>query len=70
MDKQYLQLAAKAVQEKLPDHHGFIFMAVPMEGGDGRLKYISSLKREDAINILKEWLIKCGHAEDWMKHIK
>lgn len=70
MDKEYLQIAAKAVQDKLPDHHGFILMAVPLEGGDGRLKYISSLKREDAINVLKEWLIKCGHEEDWMKHIK
>lgn len=69
MDKEYLQIAAKAVADKLPDHHGFILMAVPLEGGDGRLKYISNLKREDAINLLKEWLIKCGHAEDWMKHL-
>jgi len=69
-DKRYLQLAAEAVHDKLPDHHGFILMAVPFEGGDGRLKYISSLKREDAITVLKEWLINCGHKEDWMKHIK
>lgn len=69
-DKQYLNEAAKAVHAKLPDHHGFILMAIPFEGGDGRLKYISNLKREDAINFLKEWLIKCGAEEDWMKHIK
>lgn len=70
MDKQYLIEAAKAIEAKLPDHHGFILLAVPFEGGDGRLKYISSLSRETAINVLKEWLIKCGHEEDWMNHIK
>lgn len=68
-DKDYLNEAAKAVHDKLPDHHGFILMAVPYEGGDGRLKYISNLDRKDAINVLKEWLIRCGHEEDWMKHL-
>lgn len=70
MDKEYLTLAAQAALAKLPDNHEIILMAVPLEGGDGRLKYISSLRREDAIAIVKEWLLKCGAAEDWMKHIK
>jgi hypothetical protein len=70
MDKNYLNEAAKAIDAALPDHHGFILLAVPLEGGDGRLKYISSLKREDAINVLKEWLIKASGEEEWMKHIK
>lgn len=70
MDKEFLQIAAQAVQDKLPDHHGFILMAVPFEGGDGRLKYISSLKREDAIKVLKEWLIQASGEDEWMKHIK
>lgn len=70
MDKEYLKLAAKAIQEKLPDHHGFILLAVPCEGGDQRLKYISSLRREDAIKVLKEWLINASGEEEWMKHIK
>ena len=69
MDKEYLKEAAKAVESKLPDNHGFILMAVPYEQG-GRLTYISSLRREDALNLMKEWLIKCGSEEDWMKHIK
>lgn len=69
-DKQYLQEAAAAVHAKLPDHHGFILMAVPLEGGDGRLKYISNLKREDAINILREWLIQSSGPEEWMKHLR
>ena len=70
MDKEYLKIAAQAVQDKLPDHHGFILLAVPFDGGDGRLKYISSLKREDAINVLKAWLIQASGEEEWMKHIK
>jgi hypothetical protein len=55
---------------KMPDHHGFILLAVPLEGGDGRLKYVSSLKRKDAINVLKEWLIQASGEEEWMKHLK
>ena len=69
-DKEYLKLAAKAVQDKLPDHHGFILLAVPFESTDGRLTYISTMAREDAISVMKEFLKKCGHEETWMKHIE
>ena len=67
--KNIIKLAAKAVQDKLPDHHGFILLAVPFESTDGRLTYISSIAREDAIAVMKEFLKKCGHEEDWMKHL-
>lgn len=71
MNRQFLQEAADAVKAKLPDNYGFIILATPFEGqGDKRLVYISNTNREDAINMLKEWLLKCGAAEDWMKHIK
>lgn len=69
-DKEYLNLAAKAIDACLPDHHGFILLAVPFKGGDQRVKYISNLKREDAIKVLKEWLIVCSGEEEWMKHLK
>lgn len=68
-DKEYLKKAAKAVDDCMPDHHGFLLLAVPLQGGDQRVKYISNIKREDAINLLKEFLISCGHEEDWMKHL-
>jgi len=69
-DKQYLIEAAKAVEAKLPDHEGFILMAIPFKGqGDNRLKYISNLDRADAINVLKEWLIQSSGEEEWMKHL-
>ena len=71
MDRQYLTDAANAVKAKLPDNTGFILLAFPFNGeGDKRLAYISNAQRTDAINALKEWLLKCGAAEDWMKHIK
>lgn len=71
MDKDYLQEAAKLIESKFPDNHGFILLVVPFEkGGDKRLSYVSSLSRESAINVLKEWLIKASGEEEWMKHIK
>lgn len=68
-DKQYLADAAGAIDALLPDHHGFLLLAIPFKGGDQRVKYISNLKREDAIKVLKEFLIRCCGEEDWMKHI-
>ena len=41
-----------------------------LEGENNRLTYISSMHRADAINVLKEWLIKASGEEEWMKHIK
>lgn len=70
LDKDYLRQAAKAVEAKLPDNHGFILLVAPWGNSNGRLTYISSLERESALSLLKEWLLKAGAAEDWMKHIK
>lgn len=71
MDKEYLKEAAKAVEAKLPDNHGFILLVAPFgEGANNRLAYISSMRREDAINVLKEWLIKASGPEEWMRHIQ
>lgn len=71
MDKQYLVEMAKAVESKLPDNHGFIILAAPFgESDNNRLTYISSMSREDAVKLLREFLFKCGAEEDWMKHIK
>jgi hypothetical protein len=71
MDKEYLKETAKAIKAKLPDNFGFILLAFPFNNeGDNRLVYISDAKREDAIASMKEFLLKCGAAEDWMQHIK
>ena len=70
MDKEYLKEAARAVEAKLPDNHGFILLVAPFgEGENNRLTYISSMNRADAINVLKEWLVKASGEEEWMKHI-
>lgn len=71
IDKEYLKEAARAIEAKLSDNHGFILLVGPYGDDPGnRLTYISSMRREDAINVMKEWLIKAGAEEDWMKHIK
>lgn len=71
LNRQFIEDASRAIEAKLPDNYGFILLAFPFNGeGDGRLVYASNARREDAINMLKEWLLKCGAAEDWMKHIK
>lgn len=71
MDKNYLTDAARLVDARLPDNHGFILLVAPFgEGENNRLTYISSMQRADAVNLLKEWLIKASGEEEWMKHIK
>lgn len=71
MDKEYLKQAAKAVEETLPDNHSFIIMAVPNGNDEGaRVSYISSMKRESAIGVIKTILFQWGEKANWMKHIK
>ena len=70
MTKEYLSEAARAVEAKLPDNHGFLLLVAPYGEGEGRLVYVSTMRRPDALNLLKEFLLKAGAAEDWMKHIK
>jgi hypothetical protein len=71
MDKDYLREAAEAAKAKLPDKYGFILLAFPFNNeGDGRLVYISNAQREQVLNAMKEFIVRCGAGEDWMKHIK
>lgn len=67
-DVEWLQLAAKAAQEKIPDSHGFILLAMPY-GVDGFMRYSATVQREDAIKVLRKFFFHIGAAEDWMKHI-
>jgi len=70
MDRDYLREMAKLLEAKLPDQHGFILLAFPFDRDDGRLIYISNAQRKDAVNAVKEWLIKASGEEEWMKHIQ
>jgi len=73
MDREFLQLAGDAVKAKLPDNWGFIILAAPITGSvseeQQRTVYISNIRRESAVNMLKEWLIQASGPEDWMQHI-
>lgn len=68
-DSEALERAARRAQVELPDGSAFLLLSTQF-GDGGNLRYISNMRREDAINVLKEFLIKCGAKEDWMKHIK
>lgn len=70
MDKEYLKEAARALEGKLPDNHGFILMVAPFSDQPGRMCYISNMQRESAVAALKEWLLKASGPEEWMRHIK
>lgn len=67
--REFLREMAVTLKAKLPDNYGFILLAAP-SGEKGRLVYTSTFERTGAINVLKEWLLKCGAHEDWMTHIK
>ena len=69
MDKDYMREAAKAIEAKLPDKHGFLLLVAPF-GADGRMFYVSSMVLETALNLMKEFLLNSGESEEWMKHIK
>lgn len=74
LDRQYLQEAAKVIESKLPDNYQFILLAAPIAGSVPeevhRLVYVSSFRREDAIAVLKEWLIRANASDGWVQHIK
>lgn len=59
----------QAINERLPEGWGFIVLAFPRAGADRRANYVSNCNREDAIAGLKEWLIRCGHKDDWMQDL-
>lgn len=62
---------AHAVNERLPEGYGFFVMVFPFkEGPDNRANYTSNANRSDILNVMKEFLIRNGEAEDWMKDIK
>jgi len=75
VDKPVIHRVAQAVKAELPPHTGFIVFVFPFDRdrilGDSepRLSYVSNGERKDCINLIKEWMLKCGAAEDWMKHI-
>jgi hypothetical protein len=69
--KEYLNLAAKDIVNRLPDNHGFILLTFPfLSNGNNRLGYTSNCNREDAIKCIKEFLFQIGQSENWMKDIK
>lgn len=68
-DREFMHRACGAAHRELPDGYCFILIAAS-PGEDQRLFYGSNMDRKTAIRVLKEWLIKAGEAEGWMKHLE
>jgi hypothetical protein len=65
-----LQEIARSVEIRLPDRYGFFVMVFPFGGDDdNRSNYVSNAQRKDVLNTMKEFMIKCGAEEDWMRHL-
>lgn len=60
----------ESIESRLPEGHGFFVLVFPFVKGENvRANYCSNGDREGVLNAMKEFLIECGHGEDWMKHI-
>lgn len=71
LDRDCLSFAGKTLSQLIPADHGFILMVMPTDGRtDGRLSYIASVNRQDAIRALKAWLIQASGEKDWMKNLE
>lgn len=70
LDKNYLREICQLIDAKLPDNHGFILLTFPLgDDPNGRVTYASNGQRQDCVNAMKEFLIRTGNEEDWMKHL-
>lgn len=69
LSKEYLQDMAEMLEAKLPDNHGFILLTFEFgDRHDRLLTYTASGQREDCIKAMKEWLIRVGEKDLWLKH--
>ncbi len=69
--KEQMQGIGRAVHERIPEGFGFFVMVFPFGGPDeGRANYVSNGQRKDIINAMKEFIIRCGYEEDWLKNLE
>lgn len=68
-DKEWMIEAMKAAEYKMPDQQAIMLFSYPI-GRPGNLRYSSTLSREDAITLVKQWLFAQGEKEAWMEHVK
>lgn len=77
MPSKVLNNIASMIVRKLPKKTGFMLLIFPFDMPDpfadkSKKKiasYVSNANREDVLNAMKEFLIRCEHEEDWMKDI-
>jgi hypothetical protein len=66
-----MQDIARSVDWRLPRGWCFFVMIFPPSSGEKRpCNYASNARREDVIKAIKEWMVRGGAQENWMKDIK
>jgi len=67
-----MQDLARGIKQALPPGWCFFLFAAPSHehAKEGRANYVSTIERKSAINCMKEFIIKAGAGEEWMKHIE
>lgn len=65
--KEKMQKLARGIQEELPPDWGFVIMVFPLGDRLGRLNYISNGKREDVLELLKQFLYRNKNKDAWGK---
>lgn len=68
-ENKMLREIAYDIEKHLPEGVGFFVMVFPFNGVDGRTNYCSNGQRKDVLNCMKEFIIRSGAEENWMKHL-
>jgi hypothetical protein len=68
-NKEYLREIAATIKKCLPDNHGFVLLTARLGNAERRFTYTSNILHEDAINLLREYLIVSGYKERPLKPI-
>jgi len=61
--------AISAVSLIMPDGYGILLIVVPLDESHRVVKYASTMPREHAMEILKQFMYYCGEEEAWMRHL-
>jgi hypothetical protein len=67
--RERLQETAAAIAVRLPPHTGFILLACDFGEGEGRrTEYVANMRRDDALNLMAEFIEK-AKGSNWAKHL-
>jgi hypothetical protein len=70
--RERLEVIFEQIKATLPPNYAFFMLAVPTgELPEGQpINYISNFKRTEALNVMREFLVRGGCTDAWMKDLK